>query len=400
MPEAAIEVPSHVPPHLIRDFDYTQVPGTDADPHLAWKTALKDAPDIFWTPHWGGHWVLTRADGVEEVQKDYEHFSHKMMSLPKGRSYKFLPLELDPPEHSPYRKLINPMLSPNMVKELEEEARVLAIELIEDLKEKGHCEFIADFAQRLPITIFMRMARLPMEDRGMVLEWVDEFAHGTNRQMIETAFAKVIKYVAALVEDRLKNPGDDVFTTLVHSEVNGRKLTRDEMISLVVLMFLGGLETVASHLGFIALFLARNPGHRRQLAARPELLKNAIEEFYRRFGLSNTTRVLTRDYVFKGVEFRKEDVVMVPLYMHGLDERRWNHPFEVDFERKDLHLHATFGNGPHKCPGAHLARAETRVFLEEWLKRIPDFEITPGDTAHTKGGNMNTVHYLPLSWKT
>jgi cytochrome P450 len=91
---------------------------------------------------------------------------------------------------------------------------------------------------------------------------------------------------------------------------------------------------------------------------------------------------------------------MVPLYMHGLDEERWDNPLEVNFEREDVRFHASFGNGPHKCPGSNLARVETRIFLEEWLKRIPDFEITPGKNAVTKSGNMNSVHSLPLSWTT
>lgn len=399
MPEVVTDIPAHIPKSLIRDFDYTHVPGTDKDPHLAWKTETADGPDIFWTPHWGGHWVVTRADGVEEVQKDFSHFSHKMFSLPRGvRESKFLPLEMDPPEHAPYRKLLNPMLTPAKVDELGKEARALAIELIDAIKPRGHCNFITDFAQQLPIQIFMRMAELPAEDRVMLLEWIEGFARGPSPEVQHRSFNNSVQYVSKLVEARRRSPGKDVFSPLIHAEINGKPLPHDEVVGMVVLLFFGGLETVASSLGFFALFLARSPHHRHQLIERPELIPNAVEELYRRFGLSQTTRVLTRDYVFKGVEFRKDDVVMVPLAMHGLDERRWNNPLEIDFERQGLNLHASFGNGPHKCPGSNLARVETRIFLEEWLKRIPDFEITPGEEPRTKSGNMHGVDYLPLSW--
>lgn len=399
MPDVVTDIPAHVPAHLVRDFDYMHVPGTDEDPHLAWKRITADDPDIFWTPHWGGHWVVTRADGVEEVQKDFAHFSHKMFSLPRGvRTSKFLPLELDPPEHGPYRQLIVPFLSPAKVNLLGQEARTLAIELIETLKPRGRCNFISDFAQQLPIQIFMRMADLPMTDRIMLLEWVEGFARGATPEIQHHSFNRCVEYVSKLIDTRRRSPGDDVFSQLIHARIDGKPLPHAEAVGMVVLLFFGGLETVASSLGFFALFLARSPCHRQQLVQRPELIPNAVEELYRRFGLSQTTRVLTMDYAFKGVFLKQDDVIMVPLAMHGLDERRWGNALEIDFERKGLNQHASFGNGPHKCPGANLARVETRIFLEEWLRRIPDFEITPGEKPRTKSGNMHGVDYLPLSW--
>ena len=164
-----------------------------------------------------------------------------------------------------------------------------------------------------------------------------------------------------------------------------------------ILLFFGGIDTVASMLSFIALFLATHAEHRKQLVQNPQIVPQAVEEFLRRHGLSNTVRLITEDFEYKGVPFRKGDLIQVPISLHGLDDRRWEHPMDVDFNRKTT-FHATFGNGPHRCPGSNLARTEIRVFLQEWMPRIPDFTIPKGEKVVTATGNVNAVEYLPLEW--
>jgi hypothetical protein len=187
-----------------------------------------------------------------------------------------------------------------------------------------------------------------------------------------------------------------LISRVVKAEVNGRPVRQDEVLGMTTLLFFGGLDTVASMLSFVARFLARNASHRRQLIDDPKLIPGAIEEFLRRHGLSNTVRILNEDAELGGVQLKKDDIIMVPISLHGMDERRFPDALSLDFKRKPVH--ATFGNGPHRCPGSNLARTEVRVFLEEWLKRIPEFEITPGEQSRTATGAVNTVTYLPLSW--
>jgi cytochrome P450 len=184
---------------------------------------------------------------------------------------------------------------------------------------------------------------------------------------------------------------------IVHGRVGGRALTHEEMHQVLTILLFGGLDTVASAMGFMSRFLAEHPGHRRELVEEPALIPSAIEEMFRRFGVSTTGRIIARDTAYKGIELRKGDVMHVFAGLHGLDERVFPDPLTVDFRRKAVQ-HATFGNGVHRCPGSFLARTEIKVFLQEWLARIPDFRVKPGERVVTSSGMVNGVLYLPLVW--
>jgi cytochrome P450 len=179
--------------------------------------------------------------------------------------------------------------------------------------------------------------------------------------------------------------------------VGDRPITPEETFNLLTLVLFGGLDTVASMLGFLCRFLALHPEHRRDLVAHPDLQKNAVEELIRRHGVSNTARYITHDFVHNGVQFRGGDLIQVPNTLFGLDERVNADPIRVDFRREPVR-HAAFGNGPHTCPGAVLARREIAVFLDEWLKRIPEFSIKPGSKPQMASGHVNGVTRLELVW--
>ena len=160
----------------------------------------------------------------------------------------------------------------------------------------------------------------------------------------------------------------------------------------------GGLDTVAASLSFVTRWLAEHPEERHQLAEQSRAHTQAEEEFYRRFGIPNTARVITKDFDYKGVPLKAGEQIMLPKVLHGLDERRYPDPLRVDFSRKRA-AHAAFGDGPHRCPGSFLARLELRIFLEEWLARVPDFRIKPGAQPVTSSGMVNGVLSLPLTWE-
>jgi cytochrome P450 len=150
-------------------------------------------------------------------------------------------------------------------------------------------------------------------------------------------------------------------------------------------------------MSFIALFLARSQAHRRQLVAEPELIPAAVEEMLRYFALPNMGRSITRDADFHGVTLRKGDMMLLPLSLAGRDEAIYVDAGNIDFRRERLR-HLAFGTGAHLCPGIYLARAELVIFLEEWLKRIPDFQVAAGAIPVTRGGNILAVKSLPLEW--
>ena len=394
--------PDHVPDALIYDFDMYNVPGSNEDVQLAYRAVQQSAPDIFWTPRNGGHWVATRAEDIETMQRDYERFSHRKIVLPRmPDGQRQIPLELDPPEHGPFRRPLMQGLLPKVVNALEDKVRSVTVSLIEGFVADGQCEFIEQFAKVLPIVVFLDLVDLPREDRHYLLPFAEDSVRGRTVEVRANAQQKVGEYLAGKVIARRADPGEDLLSKLVSAPVNGEEMPLNDAIAFASLVLFGGLDTVAGMLGFVARFLASNPEHRRELAAHIDdepYMRNALEELIRRHGLANTARYITQDFDYKGVPFREGDMVLPPNLLVGLDERLVDDPTTVDFQRSFPIRHAAFGNGPHTCPGAVLARRELRIFLDEWLRRIPEFEVAPGTKPVLATGMVNGVLELKLVW--
>jgi cytochrome P450 len=393
-------VPENVPHELIVDFDGFHPVGVDEDVQLAWA-ALHKGPDIVWTPRNGGHWIATRAADIDVMQRDHEHFSHKHFNIPKSDLDQMaLPLGLDPPQHGPIRKLINPAFNPKAIKALEGIARETARELVTKIAPRGECEFIENFAKVLPINVFLGMVDLPFEHREFLLPWAEVAVRSSDIAARIDVHMKMMAYLTPYIEARMEKPGTDVISMIIQGDLGGRPPSREEVFGIAVLLLFGGLDTVASQLGFIANFLARNPAHRRELIENPGIRPIATEELLRRFSLPNTARVLTQDYSYNGIEFRKGDMIQMPKCLYALDDRVNDDPATVDFHRKPSSIkHAAFGAGPHVCPGAVLARREIMVFFDEWLALIPDFEINLDKPLVMASGPVNGVLELHLRWQ-
>ena len=396
-----VAVPDNVPPELVVDFDYFAVDGSNGDPQATWKK-LHDGPHIVWPPHYGGHWIAPRAAEFAVMQIEHEHFSHRQFDLPRNPNrIPSVPLGLDPPEHTPYRRLLMTAFTPRKIRAFAEVAEQTAKDLIEALRPRGECEFIDEFAKVLPINVFLTMMGLPLEDRPYLLPLAEIAVHSNDVALKTKTQQELAGYLLGHIEQRrAAGPAEDLLSTIVHGEIEGRPLTPPEILSMSLLALVGGLDTVASQLGFVANFLAKNPVHRRELVENPRLIPTACEEFLRRFGLPNTLRELTMDLEYKGLKFRKNDLIMMPKCLYGLDERINADPMTVDFHRKPSTIkHAAFGAGPHLCPGNVLARRELMIFLEEWLPALPDFELDPERPPVFTSGGVNSVSKLYLKWK-
>ena len=394
--------PAHVPAELVHDFNFYDVPGSAEDVQAAYAAVQQSCPDIFWTPHNGGHWVATRGEDIIAMQRDFNHFSHRHIVLPPmpEGTPRQIPLEIDPPEHGSYRRPLMQALMPAVVTELESTVRDVAIEAIERVLPNGECEFMEDFAKVLPIHVFMELVELPIADKSVLLPFAEDAVRGRDAETRLRAHSGMAGYLLDKVRARQENPGSDLLSKLVNVDLGNGRISEAEAVDYATLVLFGGLDTVAGMIGFIARFLALNPGHRRQLGERIDddaFVKNAIEELIRRHGIANTARVITQDMEYKGVTFRAGDRIMPPNLMVGIDERLNDNPLVVDFARKNP-VHAAFGNGPHACPGAVLARREIRIFLQEWLSRIPEFRIKPGTTPILATGMVNGVLRLDLVW--
>ena len=392
-------IPTHVPAGCVVDIDVYHMPGADRDFLSPWKQ-LQDssAGGIFWTPRNGGHWIVTRGREIARIYADHENFSSRIVMVPREicEQFQLRPTTLDPPEHRPYRRLMSAALSPAVVHSVLPVIRQLAIDTIERFRLRGHCEFISEFAERLPIAVFMHLADLPVEDSTAMPKCAEELIHADGTRSETPIIERFAAYLRPFVVQRQKHPGDDLISKLVGGTLDGRPLTEDEAVEVSTAMMTGGLDTVVSSLGLMLAFVARNPDHRRRLIEKPAVIRPAVAEMLRRFPIMTKARLLKHDQVVDGVALKAGDVVMLPP-LQGLDEREFDHPLTVDFDRRPG-PHLTFGNGVHRCPGAILTQAELEITLREWLARIPEFEVDPMQELVTQGGVLGAVLKLGLRW--
>jgi cytochrome P450 len=393
-------VPAHVPDELVFDFDFYRPEGAGRDVQLAIKRLQDEKyPAIFWSPRNGGHWVATCGEDIHTIFADSENFSSKRTAIP-GTSqppFPFFPILSDPPEHTVYRALLNPSFSPKAIGILEPYARAVAVRLIEELKPRGRCEFVAEFAQFMPVEVFMTIVDVPRSDRDRLLEWAVGIVRPKSPEAVASTLEEVFEYAREKIAARRAKPGNDLITKLTQAQVSDRPLSDDEVTGMVSLILLGGLDAVIASLSFAALFLAQSPQHRKQLIDDPTLIIRAVDEMLRRFPVANTGRLVARDLVYKNVAMKAGDMMLLPTVLHGLDERRFPSPLEVNFQRSRL-PNSTFGNGAHRCPGQNLARTEIKVFLEEWLPRIPEFRLVPDTAVPMAAGMVSSVLELHLEW--
>ena len=391
-------IPPHVPQHLVRDFKYRDQPDGRFDPHAAWKR-LHDGPDIIWSPHYGGHWILTRAADIKAALLDHERFSSREVAIPvPPRTAPNAPIQFDRPDHTRLKAMGIPAFGPQAIGKIEPEIRSLANSLLDEVIDSGRCEFVGDFSLRLPIETFMKMAGMPLKDRTMLLEWMEISMRSPDIGARDTVQTSLNEYARNVLEDRLRQRGSDLVSELCDAAPDGRKATYDELLGYVRLLMAAGLDTVSSGMTFIMRFLAESARHRRQLLDDPSLIPNAVEEMLRRFGVSTPSRIVARGCVFNGVEMREGDMVLIPVTMGGLDERVFENPLEVDFRRPNIAQSLVFGTGIHRCIGSFLARIELRIGLEVWLKRVGDFSLVPDAPPAGVAGLVNSLTYLPLQW--
>jgi cytochrome P450 len=396
------ERPAHVPEALVRDFDVYgfQPEGPEYQLHLRDALQTEGMPDVFWTPRNGGHWVAARGKYVEHLLKDDEHFSSRQIVMIDALNPNppFAPLMIDPPDHNKYRQLLMPALSPKAVGALGDKARTMTVELIEGFKAKGECEFIGDFATHVPIAIFMSMLDLPPGDRLELLEIADTLVRGASMEEAFAARAKLEAYTTQKITERRANPGDDLISVVTQAKIDGKPIDEMTLLGMLNLLMTAGLDTVAAMMGFFAHFLANNPDYRRTLTEQPEIIPEAVEELLRRFPIANLGRKVIADCELDGASLKAGEMILAPTAAFGLDDRQFDQPDTVDYARTNK-IHETFGDGAHRCMGSMLARVELRIFLEEWLQRIPDFSVKPGANIQAIGANVAGIHHLPLVWE-
>lgn len=394
-------LPDHVPEYLVRDFNMYGPPGIDKDFHEAWATLLQedDSCPLVWTQENEGHWLPTRTSIIEEILTDYSKFSSRSIILPKSHSadHGLLPTTIDPPEHHFYRKTLNHSMAPAAVNAMGDDIRDIVTSLIDGFVDKGECNFTKDFADILPIRVFLSMMNLPEDDIPQTKYWTDQLIRPDGTITFADALQNLKDYIAPYVDERMGADGTDMLSRMINTETNGRRLTRDEAIKLSIQVFIAGVDTVVNLLGFVFLFLARNEKHRLQISSGEITVSDAVEEILRRFPLVTVAREVTEDFEFHGVQLKAGDMIAAPTPLAGMDNTFTANAVDVEFGRKQGNS-LTFGRGAHTCPGKNLARVELRIAIEEWLKRIPDFHVAENSQVSFSSGIVGVVNELNLRW--
>ena len=395
-------IPDHVPPSLVRPFPYVFGMTTSEDPFGDWAVAVHEGPDIFYAPHAypGGSpaWVVRRAEDLRKIYLDTDTFSSKdfsPFSKLAGDTWINTPVEIDPPEHAKYRAFINPLFTPKAMAKLDEKIRSYAAEYVESFREKGSCEFMADFAFEFPIKVFLELMDFPLSNTKQFLEWEYGLLHEMDMWKIAEATRNVVGFLREQIEDRRKNPRDDIISYALGVEIDGRKLTEDELVGFSFNLFIGGLDTVSTNMGHQFLHLARNPQDQKLLKENPKLIPNAIDEMMRAYAAVTTFRTCTKETEFGGVKMMPGDKVMMSTTLAGRDPEEFPNPEQVSFDRKPRLL--SWGFGPHMCVGMHLAKREMRIAIEEFVNRIPEFSVKPAHQIEYHLGMIQPVT-LPLVW--
>ncbi|WP_010402427.1 cytochrome P450 [Sphingomonas echinoides] len=406
MSRARAPQPANVPDDRVFEIDMYQLDGIEEGYHEAWKRVQQPGtPELIWTPFTGGHWIATNGQTVREIYGDPERFSSEVIFLPKeaGELYDMVPTRMDPPEHTPYRKALDKGLSLGQIRQVEEKVREVAVELIDGFAAAGQCEFSSEYAHIFPVRVFMALADLPMDDAevlGRFAKMMTRPEGNTPEEMaanLDAGNKGLIDYVDPIIRARRGGSGDDLITVMVNAEINGELISHDKAQGLIALLLLAGLDTVVNFLGFMMLHLARNPELVAELRGDKIKLMRSAEEMFRRFPVVSEARMVAKDQEYKGVNLKHGDMILLPTALHGLDEAENPDPWKIDLQRRGM-SHTTFGGGPHRCAGMHLARMEVICTLEEWFNRIPEFGLAPGAKPVFHSGIVAAVDNIPLVW--
>jgi cytochrome P450 len=370
--------------------------------HILAVDVLREQHESFRSDLAQGFWVITRADAIRHALQDPGTFSSSaIVPVDPDPQYMLVPEMLDPPVHTTWRQLLASWFSPNAIAKMEDGVRARCIELIEPLVSRGRCELNQDFAYRYPTSIFLELMGLPLEDLPQFQHWNDEIHHvpldvDPTRARSLAAQNAVKDYFVDLMEERRSSPRDDLTTAALGWRIDGREIPVEDLLSMYLLMFQAGMDTVASQLAYMWWHLARHDADRRRIVGDPDVIPAALEEFLRYYAFVAPSRKVMRDVEFDGCPMRKGDMVFVPLCGATRDPLAFPDADEFVIDRP-ANNHIAFGAGPHRCIGSHLARRELRIALEEWHKRIPDYHLVPGQQIDEHGG-MFGLDSLELSW--
>jgi cytochrome P450 len=349
------------------------------DRGVGWKT-VRDAGRVVFIDGW---YYLSHREDVLAALRNPELFSSKKAFDVLGSPIPLVPISFDPPEHTRFRKILQPFFSPHTLKEMLPSLQKQALDIVDEIAKKGTCEVVADIAIPYPSQVFLTLFGLPLEDRDRLIGWKDSVIALAESPSLEgvdlTPALELLAYLTEAVNERRANPGPDILSQVLTGD---DPLDDAEVMGLSFLFVLAGLDTVTAAMTSALLELARNPELRKTLRENPDQMSVFVEEIVRlEPPAPMVPRVTTAEVTIGDITLPADTQVRLCVAAINRDDSDEISTNDVVMDGK-VHRHWGYGGGPHRCLGSHLARMELTLILDEWLKRIPEFSVEAGYEPH------------------
>lgn len=381
------------------DWDHLD-PAWVVDPYPIWQQLRESCP-VAHTKRYRGVYFPTRYGDIRDVAYDPGRFSSRRVVIREG-DYRVNspPITSDPPEHRPMRMALIPPFTPQAVAKLEPQTRIVCNELIDRVIGQRHCDAAVDYAQHIPVRIIAHMLGIPAEQGDQFRSWIKMALQDgiTNQAALKQAEEEISAYFAEQITKRRGDgPGDDLVSFLIKARLpDGEPFSDRQVLGALRLLLVAGIDTTWSAIGSSIWHLATHPGDRERLVREPELIPGAIEEFLRAYAPVTMAREVVEDGELGGCPMRKGEMVLLSFPSANRDPDKFADAGTVRIDRKE-NPHVAFGLGIHRCIGSNLARMEMRIALEEWLKRIPDFELDRTRPMTWSEGTVRGPRLLPIT---
>ena len=386
------------------DFDHFD-PQWTADPYPIWDALRQRCPVATSQRFEDGAYFATRYEDVHAIAYDAEHFSSRRVIVREQKLNPPLiapPITSDPPEHTSARKLLLPAFAPKEIAKLEAGTRAICRSLLDDIGDRPECDGAVDYAQHIPVRVIAHLLGVPESDGDLFRDWIHRtLIEGVrNPQAAISAMQEQSVYFKSRIDARraaaADTPGDDLVSFLIRARCDGQPLSEAHIIGTLRLILIAGIDTTWSGIGASIWHLATHAADRARLVAEPELLPTAIEEFLRAYSPVTMAREVLKDTTVGGCPFKTGGQVLLSFPAANRDPAKFADAGQVLIDRAE-NPHAAFGLGRHRCLGSNLARMEMTVAVEEWLKRFPDFELTPGARTTWSEGTVRGPRVLPIT---
>jgi cholest-4-en-3-one 26-monooxygenase len=397
------------------EIDLTDPDGfVEGVPH-EWFAKLRKEMPVSWqldpSSARGGFWAVVDYETCVSVNRDYESFSSARAATLFGdfppevlQQQQMMMLNMDPPMHTRYRRLVNKGFTPRMIRDLRVSVEQTTDAIIDEVCERGRADFVVDIAAELPLSVIAEMMGVPHAERRMLFDWSNRMVgagdpeYFISEESATQAALELFAYADELCAAKLLDPHDDLFSVLTQAELDGDKLSPLELDLFFMLLAVAGNETTRNLIAGAMVAFFEHPDQWQLLAARPELMNSAIEECLRWVSpVMHFRRTATRDLVLGGQQVCEGDKVVFWHVSANRDEKVFANPDVFDITRSP-NAHIAFGGGgPHFCLGANLARMEIEVMFTKLLMRLPDISQS-GPAERLRSNFINGIKHLPVEF--